>query len=61
MKYFGIVMIVIGALIMVLSYVADSFLGWGTTDNNLVQVFAMLAIIAGVPVHIHVTGKSSKA
>ncbi len=46
---------------MVLSYAADSFLGWGTTDKNWVQIFAMVAIIAGVPVHIHVTGKSSKA
>ncbi len=61
MKYFGIVMIVIGALILVLSYVLDKFLGIGAVDQNWVQGLALLLIIAGVPVHIHVTGKKSKA
>ena len=61
MKYTGIIMIVIGALILLLSYVTDRFLNSGTVDQNWVQGLAMLLIIAGVPTHIHVVGKASKA
>lgn len=61
MKYSGIIMIVIGALILVLSYVTDKFFSSGAVDHNWVQGIALLLIIAGLPVHIHVTGKSSKA
>ncbi|MDE5560615.1 MAG: hypothetical protein K2J00_02245 [Bacteroidaceae bacterium] len=61
MKYTGIIMIVVGALILVLSYATDRFLNSGTVDQNWIQGLALLLIIAGVPTHIHVTGKSSKA
>ncbi len=61
MKHIGILLVVIGALILVASYVADTFLSAGTTDQNWIQMLAMVLIIAGVPVHIHVTGKASKA
>lgn len=54
-------MIVIGALIMVLSYALDHFLGMGTVDQNWIQLLALVLIIAGVPTHIHVVGKDSKA
>jgi hypothetical protein len=61
MKYLGIIMIVIGALIMVASYASDKFFNSGTVDMNWLQILAMLFIVFGVPTHIHVTGKSSKA
>lgn len=54
-------MIVIGALILVLSYATDRFLNSGAVDQNWIQGLALLLIFAGVPTHIHVTGKSSKA
>ncbi|MBR6699909.1 MAG: hypothetical protein IKL71_07840 [Bacteroidaceae bacterium] len=54
-------MIVIGALIIVLSYTTDRFLNSGTVDQNWIQGIALLLIIAGLPTHIHVVGKSSKA
>lgn len=61
MKNIGIIMIVIGALILVLSYAADRFLNMGTVDQNWIQILGLLLVIAAVPVHIHVTGKNSKA
>lgn len=61
MKYIGIIMIVLGALILVLSYATDRFLNSGTVDQNWIQGFALLLIIAALPIHIHVTGKASKA
>ena len=61
MKYTGIIMIVIGALIIALSYTTDRFLNSGAVDQNWIQGIALLLIIAGVPTHIHVVGKSSKA
>ena len=61
MKYIGILMIVIGALILVASYATDRFMNSGTVDENWIQVLAMAIIIAGVPTHIYVTGKSTKA
>lgn len=60
-KIIGIIMIVIGALILVLSYVLDHFFGMGTVDQNWIQIIALILIIVGVPVHIHVVGKGSKA
>ena len=61
MKYIGIIMIVIGALVEVLSYVTDRFMNSGAVDLNLVQGLALLLIIAGLITHMRVTGKSSKA
>jgi EamA domain-containing membrane protein RarD len=61
MKYIGIIMIVIGALVEVLSYVTDRFMNSGAVDQNWVQGLALLLIIAGLITHIRVTGKSSKA
>ena len=54
-------MIVLGALILVLSYATDRFMSSGTVDQNWIQILALVFIIAGVPTHIHVTGKASKA
>lgn len=61
MKYIGIILIVLGALILVLSYVTDKYLNSGAVDQNWILGLALLLIIAGVPTHIHVIGKSSKA
>lgn len=61
MKHIGIIMIVIGVLILVLSYTTDRFLNSGTVDQNWIQILGLLFIIAGVPTHIHVIGKNSKA
>ncbi len=61
MKHLGIIMIVLGALIMVFSYAADRFWGLGTVDNNWIQILAMVLVIAGIPTHIHVVGKATKA
>lgn len=61
MKYTGIIMIVVGALILLLSYATDRFLNTGTVDNNWIQGLAMFLIIVGIPTHIHVVGKASKA
>jgi hypothetical protein len=61
MKYLGIIMLVIGALILVLSYATDKFLNSGAVDHNWIQGIALLFIIAAVPTHIHVTGKATKA
>lgn len=61
MKYIGIILIVLGALIIVLSYVTDKYLNSGAVDQNWILGLALLLIIAGVPTHIHVIGKSSKA
>ena len=61
MKYTGIILIVIGALILVLSYTTDKFLNSGSVDCNWIQLIGLALIIAGVPTHIHVVGKASKA
>lgn len=61
MKYLGIIMLVIGALILVLSYATDKFLSSGAVDHNWIQGIALLFIVAAVPTHIHVTGKATKA
>ena len=61
MKYTGIIMIVVGALILLLSYATDRFLNSGAVDHNWIQGLAMLRIVAGVPTHIHAAGKASKA
>jgi len=61
MKYTGIIMIVVGALILLISYATDRFLNTGWVDNNWIQGLAMLLIIVGIPTHIHVVGKASKA
>lgn len=61
MKHIGIILIVIGALILVLSYASDKFLNSGTVDQNWIQFIGLALIIAGVPTHIHVVGKASKA
>jgi hypothetical protein len=61
MKFICIILIVLGALILVLSYVTDKYLNSGAVDQNWILGLAWLLIIAGVPTHIHVIGKSSKA
>ena len=49
--YSGIITAIVGALLLVLSYLFD----W--VDNNLVQFLAVLIIIAGIGLHIFVNYK----
>ena len=51
-KYSGIILVVLGALLLVLSYFADF------VDYNWYNVGALLVIIIGIIVHIVVTKKS---
>lgn len=61
MKHIGIILMVIGALILVLSYATDRYMNSGAVDQNWIQGIAIALIIAAVPVHIYVIGKESKA
>ena len=49
--YSGIILAIVGAVLLVLSYLLD----W--VDNNLVQFLAVLVIIAGIALHIFVNYK----
>lgn len=49
--YSGILTAIIGAIVLILSY----FLGG--VDNNWIQFFATLLIIAGIVIHIRVNYK----
>ena len=60
MKYTGIIMIVVGALALVFSYLSDRYLGSGTVDNNWLQGIPMLLIIAGLVVHIIMGRKTAR-
>ena len=60
MKYTGIIMIVVGALALVFSYLSDRYLGSGTVDNNWIQGIPMLLIIAGLIVHIIMSRRAVK-
>ncbi len=51
-KFSGIILVVLGALLLVLSYFAD------LVDYNWYNVGALLIIICGIVVHIIVTKKS---
>ncbi|MBQ6085177.1 MAG: hypothetical protein IJK94_01580 [Bacteroidaceae bacterium] len=51
-KFSGIILVVLGALLLVLSYFADF------VDYNWYNVGALLIIIIGIIVHITVTKKS---
>ena len=51
-KFSGIILVVLGALLLVLSYFAD------LVDYNWYNVGALLIIIIGIIVHITVTKKS---
>jgi len=51
-KFSGIILVVLGALLLVLSYFAD------LVDYNWYNVGALLIIIIGIIVHIIVTKKS---
>ena len=56
----GIIMIVIGALALVLSYASDRFLGSGTVDYNWIQILSFLLIAAGLVAHILLNKKDGK-
>ena len=47
-----IIMFVIGALALVLSYASDRFLSSGTVDYNWIQILSFLLIVAGLVAHI---------
>lgn len=49
--YAGIITAIVGAVVLLLSYLLD----W--VDYNLVQLFAVLLIIAGIVLHIFVNYK----
>jgi len=52
--YSGIITAIIGALILVLSYIFD----W--VDYNFIQFIAVLIIIIGIGIHIYVNYKKPK-
>ena len=56
----GIIMIVIGALALVLSYASDRFFSSGTVDYNWIQILSFLLIIAGLVAHILLNKKDGK-
>lgn len=53
-KYIGIAAIVLGALLLVVSYLTGSWV-----DYNSVQILALLLIIAGIIGHIIITKRPS--
>ena len=53
-KYIGIAAIVLGALLLVVSYLTDNWV-----DYNSVQILALLLIIAGIVGHIIITKRPS--
>ena len=48
----GIILIVLGALLLIISYFAD------LTDYNFYNIGALLIIIAGIVAHIAITKRS---
>ena len=54
MKYTGIIMIVVGALILLLSYATDRFLNSGAVDHNWIQGLAMLLLLLLLSCFSHV-------
>ena len=53
-KYIGIAAIVLGALLLVVSYLTGNWV-----DYNSVQILALLLIIAGIVGHIIITKRPS--
>lgn len=51
-NYAGIIMIVLGALLLILSYITDM------TDYNWYQLICLLLIIGGIVTHIIVSKKA---
>ena len=52
--YSGIITAIVGAVLLVLSYLFD----W--VDYNFVQFLAILIIVAGIGIHIYVNYKKPK-
>ena len=52
--YSGILIAIIGALLLILSYFT------GLVDYNFVQFIAILMVIAGIGIHIYVNYKKPK-
>lgn len=53
-NYMGIVAIVLGAILLVISYLTGSLV-----DYNWVQILALLLIVAGIVAHIIITKRPS--
>lgn len=53
-NYMGIVAIVLGAILLVISYFTGSLV-----DYNGVQILALLLIVAGIVAHIIITKRPS--
>ena len=51
-NFIGIILIVLGALLLILSYIAD------LTDYNWYQLICLLLIIGGIVTHILVNKKA---
>ncbi len=52
--YYGIITSLVGALLLILSYL----FGW--VDSNFVQFFALLLVIVGIGLHIYFNYKKPK-
>ncbi len=57
-KYLGILLIVVGAIILLLSYILTAYFGFSTVDYNPVQFCGLGLTIAGLIVHIVVTRRT---
>jgi hypothetical protein len=49
--YYGIICAILGALILILSYLFDG------VDYNWIQFLAVLLVVAGIGLHIHLNYK----
>ena len=57
MKYYGLIGVVLGALVLVISYMSDKYLDSGATDINWIQGLGFLLIVAGFITHIVINKK----
>ena len=57
-KYLGILLIVLGALVLLLSYILTAYFGFSAVDHNPVQIGGLGLIIAGLITHIFITRRT---
>lgn len=56
-KYLGILLIVLGALVLLISYLSTNF-GYSLVDCNPVQFGALALILIGLIAHISITRRT---
>lgn len=56
-KYLGIILVVLGALMLVISYFVDRLRWADLVDHNIYQVLALFLIIGGIVAHIVINKK----